>query len=107
MVEHFTDENFNQKVIEASNSKPVLVDFYADWCGPCRMQAPIIEEVAQEIGDKAVVGKLNTEEAGATAAQFGIMSIPTLMVFKGGKAVETMVGMQPKEALLATLNKYL
>ena len=106
MSKQFTDQNFNSEVLEASKQKPVLVDFFAPWCGPCKIQGPIVDELAGEIGDKAVVGKLNTEEAQQTAMNFGIMSIPTLMIFKNGEVKETMVGLQSKESLRALLEKY-
>lgn len=106
MTKHFTDANFQAEVIEASNTKPVLVDFFASWCGPCKMQAPIIDEVAELMGNIAVVGKLDTETAGQTAQGLGIMSIPTLIIFRNGEAKETMVGMQPKEGLIEILKKY-
>lgn len=106
MSKQFTDQNFNSEVLEASKQKPVLVDFFAPWCGPCKIQGPIVDELAGEIGDKAVVGKLNTEEAQQTAMNFGIMSIPTLMIFKNGEVKETMVGLQSKEGLRALLEKY-
>ena len=82
MTKHFTDDNFQSDVIDASKDKPVLVDFFAQWCGPCKMQAPVIDELAEAMGDKAGVGKLDTEEAAATAAKYGVMSIPTLIIFK-------------------------
>lgn len=107
MAKQFTDQNFQADAIEASKEKPVLVDFFAAWCGPCKMQGPIIDELAEEIGDKAVVGKLDTEANQATAGQYGVMSIPTLLVFKGGEVVETMVGLQAKENLTAVLNKHM
>jgi len=106
MTKQFTDENFQNEVIEASKTKPVLIDFYAVWCGPCKMQGPIIDEVATLMGDKAVVGKLNTDEAQATAIKFGVMSIPTLMIFRDGALKETMVGVQRKEGLIELLKKY-
>jgi thioredoxin 1 len=107
MAQHFTDENFQKEVIDTSRSKPVLVDFFAPWCGPCKMQAPIIEEVAEEMGDKASVGKTNTEEAPEIATRYEIMSIPTIMLFKDGEIKEVMMGLQSKEALIAIINKYL
>ncbi len=97
----FTDQNFEAEVLKSD--KPVLVDFYASWCGPCKMQAPIIEEVAKQIGDQAKVGKLNVEEAQATGQKYQVMSIPTLMIFKGGEPVETMTGLQTKEILIEKL----
>lgn len=106
MTRNFTDENFQKDVIEASNNKPVLVDFFAVWCGPCKMQGPIIDEVAELMGDKAVVGKLNTDEAQGVAMKFNVMSIPTLMIFKDGALVETMVGVQPKESLVEKMKKF-
>lgn len=106
MTKIFTDENFQTEVIEASKTKPVLIDFFAVWCGPCKMQGPIIDEVANLMGDKAVVGKLNTDESQATAIKYGVMSIPTLMIFKDGALKETMVGMQPKDQLIELLKKY-
>lgn len=85
-----TDKNWSSEV--ASSSKPVLVDFWAPWCGPCRQIAPHVEALASEYGDKAVVGKLNIDESQAIAAQFGVMSIPTLLLFKDGKVVDRHVG---------------
>lgn len=106
MTKIFTDQNFQTEVIEASKTKPVLIDFFAVWCGPCKMQGPIIDEVAGLMGDKAAVGKLNTDESQATAIKYGVMSIPTLMIFKDGALKETMVGMQPKDRLIELLKKY-
>ena len=106
MTKIFTDENFQTEVIETSKTKPVLVDFYAVWCGPCKMQGPIIEDVAGLMGDKAAIGKLNTDEAQSTAIKYGVMSIPTLMIFKDGVVKETMVGVQPKESLIEIVKKY-
>ena len=107
MTKHFDDNNFIQEVIEASENKPVLVDFFADWCAPCKIQGPVVEEVAQEVGDKAVVGKLDTEIAQETAAKFGIMGIPTLLIFKGRKVVENFIGLQTKETLISAIEKHL
>jgi thioredoxin 1 len=100
---NFTDDNFASEVLEASQHKPVLVDFFATWCGPCQLQAPIIAEVAEAAGSQAVVGKLNTEEAMKTAQDYGVMSIPTLIIFKGGKEAKRLVGVQMKDELLAEL----
>ena len=98
-----TDATFEQQVLKST--KPVLVDFWAVWCGPCQMQGPIVEDVARQIGDKAVVGKVNVDENPQTSQKYGIMSIPTLMIFKSGAVVKQFIGVQSKEALLSELNK--
>ncbi len=100
-----TDANFDSEVL--TSDKPVLVDFWAAWCGPCQMQGPIIEEVAKSIGSKAKVGKLNVDENPVVAQKYGIMSIPTLMIFKGGTVVKQLIGVQSKETLLRELNTLL
>lgn len=100
-----TDASFKKEVLEAS--QPVLVDFWAPWCGPCRMLGPIVEELAQEYAGRAVVGKLNTDENGDTAAAYRVSAIPTLLFFKGGKVVEQLVGVQPKAAIKAKLDSLL
>ena len=95
-----TEGNFNEKIL---NSKGVaLVDFYADWCGPCKMVSPIVDEIAQENTD-ILVGKVNVDEAPAIAMQFGVMSIPTLVVLRDGKEAERIVGYRPKEDILDML----
>lgn len=91
-----TKENFEKEVLQAE--KPVMVDFWATWCGPCRMLSPIVDQLAEERAD-AVFGKVNVDEQQELAAQFGIMSIPTVVVFKNGKVVRQTVGAQPKAAL--------
>jgi thioredoxin 1 len=102
----FKSDNFQKEAIEASKEKPVLVDFFAEWCGPCKMQGPIVDEVAEEVKDKAVVGKLNIDEAGDVAEQYQVMSIPTMIIFKDGKAQETMTGLRDKATLVEILKKY-
>jgi len=93
--------NFNEVV---KGEKPVLLDCYADWCGPCRMVAPIVAEIAEERGD-IVVGKVNVDNEPALAEQFGVFSIPTLVLIKDGKTVAQAVGFQPKDKLLAMLDQ--
>lgn len=102
----FTDANFSSEVL-GEKDKPVLVDFWAEWCGPCRLQGPIVEEVAKEIGDKAKVGKLEVDQSPQTAQQYQVMSIPTIAIFKNGEKVWSAVGVQQKETLLAELNNQL
>jgi len=94
----FTDQNFEAEVLRSE--LPVLVDFFAIWCGPCQMMAPIIEELANEMEGKVKIGKLNVDESPETAGKYGIMSIPTMILFKGGEAVKTIVGARGKEELL-------
>ena len=95
-----TKENLDQQVLQ--NTKPVLLDFWASWCGPCRMLSPVVDEIAQE-NNAIAVGKINVDEQPELASQFGVMSIPTLMVFKDGKAVNTSVGVVPKAKILEML----
>jgi len=97
-----TKGNFEEEVMKSD--KPVLLDFWAPWCGPCRMVSPVVDEIAKEI-TSAKVGKINIDEQPELAATFKVMSIPTLIVVKNGKVVQTAVGAKPKAAILAMLNK--
>ncbi|MDF2544767.1 MAG: trxA [Herbinix sp.] len=97
MAIQFTDDNFKNEVLESQ--VPVLVDFYADWCGPCKMVAPIVAELAEEYQGVFKIGKLNVDQESQTAEQYRVMSIPTLLFFKDGKVVDTVVGAVPKKAL--------
>jgi thioredoxin 1 len=99
-----TDKTFETTVL--TSDKPVLVDFWATWCGPCQMQGPIVEEVAQAMEGKAVVGKVNVDENPQSAGSYGVMSIPTLIIFKGGKPVKQLIGVQSKDVLLSELKNY-
>lgn len=103
-VIHITDSNFSKVVGENSL---VLVDFFADWCMPCRMMAPIVEELAKEYAGKVLVGKINVDENPATADQFQVFSIPTLVIMKSGEEVDRIVGFVPKSQIEARLKKYL
>ena len=99
-VTTITSENFESVVLKSD--KTALIDFWASWCGPCMMMSPIIDEIAEENGD-ILVGKVNVDEQGDLAAEFGIMSIPTFMIFKNGELAETVVGTRSKEDILALL----
>lgn len=101
----FNDSNFESEVL--GSDIPVLVDFFATWCGPCRMQGPIVEELANEMSGKAKVGKLDVDGAPQTAQKYQVMSIPTLLVFKSGELKATLVGLQTKESLKAELEKWI
>ncbi|MBE7381481.1 MAG: thioredoxin [Leptolyngbya sp. SIO1E4] len=100
-----TDSTFKPEVLESQ--VPVLVDFWAPWCGPCRMVAPVVDEIAEQYDGKVKVVKVNTDENPSVASQYGIRSIPTLMIFKGGQRVDMVVGAVPKTTLANTLEKYL
>lgn len=100
-----TDASFDAEVLK--NDKPVVVDYWAEWCAPCRMVAPVLEEIAQEHSDKIDVVKLNIDENPETAQRYGIMQIPTLGVFSGGEVVKQIIGAKPKAALLSELSEFL
>ena len=104
MAFKFTDANFKEEALEMD--KPVLVDFYADWCGPCKMMAPVIDELAGEYEGMIKVGKLNVDDNPDTARQYRVMSIPTLIIFKNGEAVDTVVGVIAKNALKKKLDAH-
>jgi thioredoxin 1 len=101
LIEHLTAQNFAHK----TKSGVVLVDFWADWCMPCKMMAPILNEVAEATDGTAIIFKLNVDEQQQVAAQFGIRSIPTMILFKDGKEVERIIGVKSKEAVMASINK--
>ena len=96
-----TNENYENEVLKSD--KPVLIDFYADWCGPCRMMSPIIDEIANEMGDKVKVGKINVDNNQELAVEYGVMSIPTIVILKDGKVEKTFVGVTDKEEIKAEL----
>lgn len=98
----FTDDNFETEVL--NSDKPVLVDFWAEWCMPCRALGPTIDEIASEYAEKAKVGKMNTENSQSTPARYGVQAIPTILVFKGGEVVQKFVGVTGKKDLAAAID---
>lgn len=104
-VKNLTEFDFNKLLKE--EKKPMLIDFYAKWCSPCRMQAPILEEIAKEITEKAVVGKVDVDECEGLALKYGVQSIPCIMVFKNGEVVEKSVGLTSKADLAAMIIKHI
>jgi thioredoxin 1 len=102
-ITHVTDQNFTAE----TSSNLVLVDFWAPWCGPCKMIAPVLEELDSELGDKVKIVKLDVDENQETAGKYGVMSIPTLLLLKDGEVVDKVVGFQPKEALAGVLQKHI
>lgn len=105
MALEITDNSFKDTVL--NSDKPVLVDFWAVWCGPCRMLGPIIEEVAKDYEGKAVVGKVDVDNNQEVSMQYGIRSIPTVLIFKNGEVVDKIVGVAPKEVIAEKLNAHL
>lgn len=97
MEKKFTTGNFEAEVLKAD--KPVLVDFYADWCGPCKMMAPLVETLAEEMAGEAVIGKLNVDDSEEIAMKYGVMNIPTLILFKNGQEINRVIGVQSREVL--------
>lgn len=104
-VTNLSDATFDEEV--TGSDAPVLVDFWAEWCGPCKMIAPILEEIAEEQGDAIKIAKLNVDEAGDIARRFEVMSIPTLILFQNGEPVRRVVGAKPKQALLDEIGEFL
>ena len=96
-----TSENYKEEVL--NSEKPVLIDFYADWCGPCRMMSPIIDEIAVQLGEKVKVGKVNVDENQDLAMEYGVMSIPTIVIIKDGEISKTFVGVRDKNEILEAL----
>lgn len=105
MAMHVSDVDFDREVLQSA--QPVLVDFYADWCGPCRAIAPIVEEIAGELAGRLKVAKLDVDQNPETAMQYGVQSIPTLLIFKNGKEVERLIGYLSKSKLLSKIEPYL
>ncbi len=101
----FTQENFDTEVLKSDI--PVLVDFYADWCGPCKMMMPVVEKMAEKYDGKIKVGKINSDEESALAAKYNIMSIPSFLMFKNGELVETLTGAMPADVLAGKLDSLL
>lgn len=105
MNKKFTSEDFEAEVLKSEI--PVMVDFYADWCGPCKLMAPIVDALASEFEGKVKFGKMDVDECSDIAMEYGVMSIPTLIIFKGGKVVRKEVGIQTKKLLITDLNQVL
>ncbi len=103
-IVHLNKSNFEAEVIRSDI--PVVVDFWAEWCGPCKAIAPVLEELAEELAGKVKIAKLDVDENQSLAAQFGIRGIPTLLIFSGGKIVEQIIGFRQKQALLDTISKH-
>lgn len=104
MVKELTDGNFEKQILKAGQL--ALIDFWAPWCGPCQIMNPIIEALAQEMGPEVIFGKLNVDQSPQTSQKYGIMSIPTLIIFNRGKAVEQIIGLRSKEELREKLKKF-
>ena len=105
MIAHYTQSDFQTEVLESDI--PVLIDFYADWCGPCKMMAPVLEQISEELKGKLKVGKINVDEEGELAAAYKVMSIPNFIVFKNGEAAKQVIGAMPKAEFLAQIEEVL
>ena len=101
-VVKLTEQNFEEEVLKSD--KTVIVDFYADWCGPCKMMSPVIDEIAEELGDKVKVGKVNSDENINLAQQYNVMSIPTILVIKGGRTINSFIGVTDKNKIIEAAN---
>ncbi len=105
MALEFTDANFEELVIKSD--KPVIVDFWAEWCGPCRMVGPVVDEIGTEYAEKAVVGKVDVDSNPGITAKYGVRNIPTILYFKGGEVVDKQVGAVPKQVLISKLEAHM
>lgn len=105
MIKEINDNKFNEEVV--NSDVPVVVDFWATWCGPCRMLAPVMEDISNELDGKAKFVKINVDENPVTSSQFRVASIPTLLIFNKGKVAETLVGFRPKESIVPVIKKYI
>lgn len=103
-VLHLNEETFKQSL---ATDKVVLVDFFASWCGPCKMLAPMLEEIRKEVGEEYIIGKVDVDECFELARSFGVMSVPTLVVFKNGEEVDRNIGLKPKPAIIEMLKKHI
>ena len=103
MIQHINHDSFKEVVLDAK--VPVLVDFYADWCGPCKMMTPVLEDVSEELGENAVIAKINVDENMDLAREYRIMNIPAMYVFKNGEVAEKIIGAVPKEQVLEAIRK--
>lgn len=106
MPKNVTDQDFNKEVIEISQNKPVLVDFWAPWCGPCKAMAPVLEQVEETLGEAALIAKVDVDENSELSSKYGIQSIPCLKIFRNGEEVDEIIGMQSMETLVSKLNEH-